>query len=351
MRTSSALRARDPRAAAHSAALILGVVAAVVAVFTAVEDLPAGSAGHVASWVGVAVLAGAAAACRLVPAERLDRMGLCTAIAVGGVLLACLLNLLTEDSSAAAQAFLCFPVLWAASHLRPAAVAAVTGLAVAGDTTTLLLLQPAVPALTDAAFVGAVLVVMAVMLTRANRLQDQLVTALRDQARVDALTGLVNRRVFDEALSATVTGRAPAGTALVLIDVDSFKTINDSHGHPVGDEVLVHLARILRDQVRGDDAVLSRLGGDELAVLLPGCGPDVAARRAEELGDAVRAAPLPLSDGTLLGLSISLGVAHLPGGSADLAALYSAADGALYAAKRAGRGRVAVAPAGRAGGA
>jgi diguanylate cyclase (GGDEF)-like protein len=342
--TSSALRARDPRAAAHSAALILGVVAAVVAVFTVVEDLPAGSAGQVASWLGVALLVGAAVACRVVAAERLDRIGFCTAIAVGGVVLACLLNLLTEDSSAAAQAFLCFPVLWAASHLRPGAVAAVTALAVAGDTTTLLLLVPPVPAVTDAAFVGAVLVVMAVMVTRANLRQDRLVTALRDQARVDALTGLLNRRVFDEQLTATVTRRAPAGTALVLLDVDSFKTINDAHGHPVGDEVLVHLARILRDQVRADDAVVSRLGGDELAVLLPGCDADVAARRAADLGDAVRATPLPLPDGTLLGLSISLGVAHLPDGSADLTALYSAADRALYAAKRAGRGRVAVAP-------
>ena len=110
---------------------------------------------------------------------------------------------------------------------------------------------------------------MAVMLTRANGLQERLVAALQEQARVDSLTGLVNRRSFDEALESTLTRPVGAGTALVLIDVDSFKTINDSHGHPVGDAVLVHLAEVLREQVRTDDAVLSRLGGDELAVLLP----------------------------------------------------------------------------------
>jgi diguanylate cyclase (GGDEF)-like protein len=198
---------------------------------------------------------------------------------------------------------------------------------------------------TDFVFFGSVLVVMAVMLTRANAVQERLVTALREQARVDALTGLVNRRAFDDALTTTLTRPVPAGTALVLIDVDAFKTINDSHGHPVGDAALVHLAGVLREQVRAEDAVLSRLGGDELAVLLPDCAPEVATRRAEELLTAVRAAPLPLADGTLLALSISVGVAHVPPLSGDLPTLYHAADAALYEAKRSGRGRVAVARA------
>ena len=98
----------------------------------------------------------------------------------------------------------------------------------------------------------------------------------------------------------------------MLIDVDSFKTINDSHGHPVGDAVLVHLAGVLREQIRTDDAVLSRLGGDELAVLLRDCTPTVGPTRATDLLLAVRSTPLPLPDGTLLALSISLGVAHVP---------------------------------------
>ena len=103
----------------------------------------------------------------------------------------------------------------------------------------------------------------------------------------------------------------------MLIDVDAFKSINDKHGHPVGDDVLVHLAAVLRRRVRAEDAVLSRLGGDELAVLMPGCSRDVAVRRAEELLDGVRSAPMALADGTLLALSISVGVAHVPQHSGD----------------------------------
>jgi diguanylate cyclase (GGDEF)-like protein len=131
----------------------------------------------------------------------------------------------------------------------------------------------------------------------------------------------------------------------VLIDVDAFKAINDSHGHPVGDDVLVHLSTVLRGQVRAEDAVMSRLGGDELAVLLPGCSRDVAVRRAEDLHEAVRSTPLTLADGGLLAVSISVGVAHVPQHSTDRRGLYTSADAALYDAKRAGRGRVAVAGA------
>jgi diguanylate cyclase (GGDEF)-like protein len=85
------------------------------------------------------------------------------------------------------------------------------------------------------------------------------------------------------------------------------------------------------------------MGGDELAVLLPDCPADVAVRRANEVLDAVRTAPLVLSGGTLLAISVSLGVAHAPSHALGLEQLYAAADAALYAAKRGGRGRVEVA--------
>jgi diguanylate cyclase (GGDEF)-like protein len=342
MSTGGVLRTRDPRTAARSALLILAVCTGVVTAFTVVQHSSGGTT-TVVSWVGVGLLAAAALTCALVPADRLDRTGAFAALPFGAVLLACLLNLVTQDASTAAQAFLAFPVLWAASHLRPVAVVLVTAVAVTALGVTLQALRPLETAVPDLVFFGTVLVVMAVLLVRARSTQDRLVAALEQQATVDVLTGLVNRRVFDAALERTLTRPAGSGTALVLVDVDSFKTINDSYGHPVGDDVLVHLAGILRSHVRADDAVVSRLGGDELAVLLPGSPADVAARRAEELLQTVRSAPLPLPDGTLLSLSVSVGVAHVVAGADDQRALYSAADAALYEAKRAGRGRVAVA--------
>jgi diguanylate cyclase (GGDEF)-like protein len=338
----TSMRAREPESAARSGVLILLVAAAVVAAFNLFQPLPYSTWATAAAWAAVGVIVLAATLVRVLPAALLDRLGAYTLIAVGGVLLTCGLNVVTQDASAASQAFLAFPVLWSASHLHRGAVVLVTATAVIANGVSLLVLLPVEAALTDLVFFGAVLVVMAVMLVRASAVQERLVVALREQARHDSLTGLVNRRVFDETLEETLTRRWDGGMALILIDVDSFKTINDSHGHPVGDDVLVHLADILRDEVRADDAVLSRLGGDELAVLLPGCTAPVAARRAQELLDAVRDRPLRLPDGRSIALSISLGVAHVARGGASLRALYSSADGALYEAKRAGRGRVAL---------
>ena len=342
MRLPSELRARDPHAAARSAVLTLALFAGVVAGLTKYQQATVSSTASLAGWVTVAVLTTFAAVHLLVDPVRLDRCFAGTLTAVGGVLTASVLNLLTVDTTAAAQAFLAFPVLWAAAHLRRAGVILVTCTAVWADCVVLFLLEPVADAIPDLLFFGAVLVVTAVMLARANGLQERLVAELQEQARVDPLTGLVNRRSFDEDLETALNRPVGDGTALVLIDVDSFKTINDSHGHPVGDAVLVHLARVLREQIRTDDAVVSRLGGDELAVLLRDCTPDVAARRAEDLLLAVRSTPLPLEDGTLLSLSISLGVAHVPERKGDLTSLYHEADVALYEAKRGGRGRVAV---------
>jgi diguanylate cyclase (GGDEF)-like protein len=325
--------------------LILLVCAAVVAGLTVFQESDAGPLVLTIHWSGVAALLAAATACSVVPAERLDSLGIGVLIALGGVVLIGTLNFLTADTSAAAQAFFAFPVLWAASHLRAAAVALVTGAALAADGVALFALMPASAAFVDFVFFGAVLAVMAVMLIRANGTQERLVTALQQQLTVDALTGLATRRAFDSALEAAMNRSVPGGTALVLIDVDAFKSINDNHGHPVGDDVLVHLAAVLRRGVRAEDAVLSRLGGDELAVLMPGCPRSVAVLRAEELLAGVRSAPMMLADGTLLALSISVGVAHVPQHSDDRRGLYTAADNALYDAKRAGRGRVAVATA------
>jgi diguanylate cyclase (GGDEF)-like protein len=302
------------------------------------------TAGMVASWVTAACLAVLAVVYRLADPAQIDRHGGYVFVAIIGVALCCGMNYITSDPSAGAQAFLAFPVLWAGVNLLRSAVALVTVTAIVGDAIVLFHLEPVSNAVSDLSFFGAVLAVMAVMLTRSGETQDRLISLLKTQAGVDSLTGLVNRRVLDEALTAALTTPiTPHGTSLVLVDVDSFKSINDQHGHPVGDDALTHIAGLLRTVVRSGDAVLSRMGGDELAVLLPGCPGDVAVRRATEVLDAVRSTPLTLPDGGLLALSVSLGVAHAPSHAIGLEELYAAADAALYAAKRAGRGRVEVA--------
>lgn len=208
-------------------------------------------------------------------------------------------------------------------------------------------------------------VICSVVLTRNGTARRRMARLLAAQAGVDPLTGLATRRVLDEAVQrAMVAGQHQAGVALLLIDVDRFKTINDTYGHPVGDAALQHLAQVLAKNLR-PDAVIGRLGGDELAVLLPGCEHAVALARAEHLVEAVRGSPLHLPDvpvpdvpgpddtdaqpggGTVLQLSVSIGVAHAPAQESGdlthlgtLTHLYADADASLYQAKRGGRGRV-----------
>ena len=336
------MTAHDPHAAARSAVLMILVSAVAQVAWTVVDLAKVGPAATAFSWSVVPVLLGAAWLFHSVPPERLDQLGAYAVTPLVGIGFMCALRVVTDDSSIGAHAFLTLPVLWAANHLRRDGVVLVTGSALAADAATMLALQPVARALTDLVFSGAVLVVVAVVLHRAATTQERLMQALREQADVDALTGLVNRGALDRALQRTA---GADGAALVLVDVDAFKTINDVHGHPMGDEVLIHLAAVLRAQVRADDAVVARLGGDELAVLLPGCSAETAALRAEALLRAVRESTLPLPDGTQLQPSVSVGVAHVPGHGDNLRGLYSAADSALYAAKRSGRGRMAVAPA------
>jgi diguanylate cyclase (GGDEF)-like protein len=343
----AALQPRDPQVASRTAAAFLLVGALAVAVQAVVGPRPDDHAG-VVEWVVVVVLVLFAGLLRRLPAQSLSRLGVWAVAPVVGVLAVSGLNLLTADSSSGAQAFLTLPVLYAACQLLAPVAAAVTGLALVTEATVLFSLErPAVAAI-DLMFIGALLVLTTVLLVRAGDRQARLVATLEQQAAVDALTGLVTRRVLDNALSSALSaGATSEGTALILIDVDAFKSINDAHGHPVGDEALVHLAGVLSASVRATDAVVSRIGGDELAVVLPGCSIDVAVRRAEELVAVVRASPMRLGDGTGLAMSISVGVAHAPGHAAELRHLYVAADAALYEAKRAGRNRVSVAaPAG-----
>lgn len=153
-------------------------------------------------------------------------------------------------------------------------------------------------------------------------------------ATVDPLTGLHNRRGFDEAFTLIT---AKAGT-LVYADLDRFKNLNDTLGHPAGDAALVHFARIIREQVRSGD-VAGRIGGEEFAVWLPETSLDLGARIAERIRAKLGNTAWDWR-GRTWPLSASFGVAACPETSRSLDNLPAQADSALYAAKRGGRNRV-----------
>jgi diguanylate cyclase (GGDEF)-like protein len=177
-------------------------------------------------------------------------------------------------------------------------------------------------------------------LERKVELQD-LARDLQVRASTDPLTGLYNRFKFDEALAFELARAGRNGTtlSLVLFDVDHFKQVNDTYGHPVGDAVLVELARHVAGLVRKSD-VLARWGGEEFAVLSPGSDAQVACQAAERLRLAIEQ-----KDFDKIGrLRCSFGVAQRS--ENDTAeALVAKADAALYRAKIEGRNRVAAAPA------
>ena len=166
------------------------------------------------------------------------------------------------------------------------------------------------------------------------------------QANTDGLTELPNRRHFEEALEGEISRaeRFGGSLALILADLDDFKQVNDRYGHQAGDDVLQTFADILRATVREID-LPSRYGGEEFAVLLPQTDLDGAQRLAERLCKALAARPLPTHPGALVAVTASFGVAAFPD-SPTPAALFAAADEALYRAKRSGKNCVVAADAG-----
>jgi diguanylate cyclase (GGDEF)-like protein len=156
----------------------------------------------------------------------------------------------------------------------------------------------------------------------------------------DHLTGVANRRAFFEAAELELgrNRRAPRPTALILVDADHFKAINDRHGHAGGDAVLRQLGQTLAATFRQVD-VVARVGGEEFAVLLPSSDLEGALAVAERLRALVAASPVPF-EGTRIPCTISAGVAVCDGEKLGLEALMKRADQALYAAKASGRDRV-----------
>ena len=250
------------------------------------------------------------------------------------------LDFVSHDHSVSAQVFLFFPVLYAASQLRPPGAIAVTAFAVLADATVVFSMDRFDVAITDLGYVAAALVTTSALLVKAGIAQGKLVGKLEEQAAVDPLTGLATRRVLDQAarsaLSGTIRGE---GTALILFDVDDFKLVNDRYGHPGGDAVLTQIAAVFLKSCRSGD-IVSRIGGDEIALLLPGCSAMDAEQRAVDLLRAVEQMELYADSGEPIAVTATAGFAHSPSQARDLAGLYAAADQGLYHAKRQGKARV-----------
>jgi diguanylate cyclase (GGDEF)-like protein len=157
----------------------------------------------------------------------------------------------------------------------------------------------------------------------------------------DPLTGLLNRRFFDEAVETAFAASARADTelSLIVLDLDRFSEVNNAHGHAVGDAVLRRVARAMAGVVRTSD-IVARYGGEEFVVIAPGSGREDAVHLAERIRAAVATEANRPIDGLVVPLTISAGVASRLGDEADGRALFRAADSALLAAKRGGRDRV-----------
>ena len=159
----------------------------------------------------------------------------------------------------------------------------------------------------------------------------------------DELTGLPNRRnyevVWPQASSAAVRQEQPL--ALLVLDLDHFKVVNDQHGHKAGDACLRHFAGLLRQQFQRGSDFLARIGGEEFIVILPGSTAVEAQAQAEDLRVLVEKTPFQFG-GQEIGLTLSVGVAALETPNVDPSVTFEHADAACYAAKKAGRNRVQI---------
>jgi diguanylate cyclase (GGDEF)-like protein len=193
------------------------------------------------------------------------------------------------------------------------------------------------------------------MSTAPNRLSDQDVAAATELAdftamvienarlaTTDPLTGLYNKRLFDEVLNREVARSRRHGTtlSLLMIDVDNFKKINDTYGHPVGDKVLVEIGGVLHECVRNTDIVF-RYGGDEFAVIPPNTTADGALRVAQKILDRVHSGDILQSLGYSGTTTVSIGIAEYGRGSPS-DTLVRHADHALLDAKRVGKNTIRI---------
>lgn len=168
--------------------------------------------------------------------------------------------------------------------------------------------------------------------------------ALRNRSVRDPLTKLFNRRYLEETLTRELSNARRNGHSLsvIMIDIDHFKKYNDNHGHDAGDFVLVEIAELVASKLRAGD-IACRYGGEELVLVMPGAPKEIAATRAEYLRESIEKHEFAYRGKSLLGVTVSAGIAELPSSGDTPALLMKAADAALYRAKDAGRNRVVLA--------
>jgi len=173
--------------------------------------------------------------------------------------------------------------------------------------------------------------------------RKRMLEELRHLATTDSLTSLYNRRHFLELCEQELRriNRHPNDIALLMLDADYFKNVNDTYGHDAGDQVLRTISRLCRAHVREMD-IIGRIGGEEFAILLPQTGFSAALDVAERLRAAIAQTTLPLADGQMLRFTVSIGGYTFAGRKLAVDELLKAADQALYAAKRNGRNQVDV---------
>lgn len=234
------------------------------------------------------------------------------------------------------------PVVGAERELEDGATAPVR---IADRTWTLVVRDPSGPSVGVPLLIAVLGLALAALLAAAVIIwsHNERMRELQRQASHDPLTGLKNRRRFAEDVSAELARSTRSGRsgALLMLDLDNFKQVNDRLGHPTGDRVIEEIAGVLSERVRASD-VLARLGGDEFAIVLPDCGVAEAVRVAQAIATAIREHVPQETD--VPPITASIGIAMFgTDPRADFDALQADADAAMYEAKDAGRDGVRVA--------
>ncbi|UUO25595.1 GGDEF domain-containing protein [Colwellia sp. M166] len=169
----------------------------------------------------------------------------------------------------------------------------------------------------------------------------QLKEKFEQLANIDELTGLYNRRYFFDNANREFNRaeRYQQALAVISIDVDRFKTINDKYGHPIGDQVLVKIAQLITPTIRAED-IFARIGGEEFSILLPNTSKLESQKTAERLRHLLDENPISIANDICLAIKISLGVSVLKAADTSFQDLYARSDIALYKAKSMGRNNV-----------